>query len=103
MNDTATPLPPVEFSFSAEADADTAWIVRRFYLTEALSEPYQAVVEIAVDDPAASSDALLGSNCVVTIKRVDTERRVCGVISVVERLGRTTNQVHVKVTVVPAM
>jgi type VI secretion system secreted protein VgrG len=103
VNDTAKPLPPVEYSFTAEADSGTHWLVKRFHLTETVSEPYQAVLEIAVNDPTASAESLLGSSCVATMRRDDTERRLCGIISAVERRGRTTNHVIVRITVVPAL
>lgn len=95
-------LPKANYHFTVTDDADAHWMVRRFQLDEALSEPYLAVLDLVTEDLAADTEGLLGAAVELTIDRESVLRTVCGIVHQVEFLGATTDRLRIRVEVVPA-
>ena len=100
--EAATPILPIVYEFSAKDDA-TAWKVQRIDVNEALSRPYQAVLDLTTEDLTAPVDTLVGSSCLLSVKRGDNERRLCGIIFRVERMGQGGHELQIRIHVGPAL
>ena len=71
-------LSRVTYAFAAE-DHAASWVVDRMQLAEAISAPYEAIVDLVSlerDDPAR----LLGRSCTLTMRRDDAVRSVHGIV-----------------------
>lgn len=104
---TDVDLAPVDFTFllaeglGAPQPAD-AWSVRALYFEEAISLPYEVVVDLAGRDEADVS-GLLGCNAGVVFGRADgPERAVYGVVRRVDDHGYDRDRHRVRVYMVPA-
>jgi type VI secretion system secreted protein VgrG len=80
------------------------WRVRRFYLSEGLSECYETTLELLNPNAMANSDALLGQAISLHITRASAiERMVHGIVRRVDYIGITADNLMVRVHVVPAL
>lgn len=94
-------LPEVEYELSLGHAPDVAWGVASLRLTEALSEPYECVVEVVTEAPAPRPSALLGSPASVALRRDPLARRVSGVVVSVQDEGSTADRRVFELTIVP--
>ena len=97
------PLPRVRYVFSCEAAPELLWRVRRVALEEALSQPYELVVDLVVDDIELDAEALLASGCELSIERDNVVRTVCGVVMRIELHDRLDDALPLRLVVVPAL
>lgn len=95
----------VTYAFQTEADAAAGWKVARMRLAEAVSAPYEAIVELTSSE-GDEARRLLGRACTLSISRDDAQRTVHGIVQrVVHREpgmrgdAVTTARVHI----VPAL
>ena len=96
-------LPEVDFSFAVDGVSARA-AVARVHLTEALSTPYECVVELAWEaDEAPAGDSLMGRRATLTMARGGHRRRVHGVVVGVCRRAVTAGHRVDEVVVVPAL
>lgn len=93
----------VEYELDIEG-AESDWRVRSVAITEALSEPYEAVIRVrsrSVDVDVCTE--LLGRNASLIIDRRDAHRRrICGIIARVVEIGSRQHYTDVDLHVVPA-
>lgn len=95
-------LEVVRFRFRALNGPDPDWHVRRMRLSEALSQPYELVVDIMSDDVGVATDELLGADIELEIERGDLLHSVYGVIHRVDYVGISHDRVLARVWVAPA-
>jgi type VI secretion system secreted protein VgrG len=100
-------MPHVEYAFSCPDGPDAEWRVRRMYFVEALSEPYQLVLDLLTIDTDADTDMLVGRSCEFTMEREPLLRSVHGVVERVEYMGvfnrgGANERLGVRIHVVPA-
>jgi type VI secretion system secreted protein VgrG len=98
-----SPLPVVRFQFESDGAPEVAWRVLALNHSEGLSRCYAATVELATEDLGAEPEALLGKDCRVVFERESLRRRLCGIVSEVERRGSKAGNLLTRVTVVPAL
>jgi type VI secretion system secreted protein VgrG len=92
----------VEFH-DLDGDEHQDWRVRRFFLSEGLSQCYEATLDILNTRATANSDELLGQQFSLHITRAGAvERLVHGVVDRVEYIGVTAEKLMVRIHVVPA-
>ncbi len=94
-------LPEVAFGFTAPEGG--AWRVLQLRAVEALSEVYEAVVDLATDDLTASPESLLEQPCAVSLTRDGRTRKIAGVARRVEDLGTTDRARLARVHLAPAL
>ncbi len=82
---------------------DPAWRVRRVRYSEALSQPYELVLDIFTEDTGAATDELLGANVELEIERGDLLRQVFGIVHRVDYIGIHHDKLLVKIYVAPAL
>ncbi|MFK7991870.1 MAG: type VI secretion system Vgr family protein [Sandaracinaceae bacterium] len=98
-------MEPIRSEFECEAAG--AAQVTFFRVVESLSQPFEATIELELEDPDADVTVMLGENAGLTIERAPAVRRVRGVICEVweghghEGRGETQSQAA-RVRVVPA-
>lgn len=79
------------------------WAVRRFHLTEGLSQSFQATFDLSNPNAGVDSDELLGSGSTLRITRGPAiERSVHGIVHRVDYLGVTADNLLVRIYVAPA-
>jgi type VI secretion system secreted protein VgrG len=91
----------VTYEFASD-DQAASWVVERMQLTEAVSAPYEAIVDLVSlehDDPAR----LLGLRCTLTMRRDDAVRRVHGIVRQVAHAEPGSAHTTTQVTIVPAL
>lgn len=101
--DGAQVLPLVRYSFEVLGVAEAGWRVRRFELSEGISEPYECVLELAGEVWTNDVASLVGASCLVKVQRDAVTRRLCGLVTRVERLGTMIDHVLARVHVRPAL
>lgn len=100
----AEPIPTVDYTFDVQGGPNPAWKVRRFHLTEGLSQPYELVVDVLTEDTAVDPEALLGANARLDIDRRELVRQVAGVIHRVDYVGvNVDRKLALRLYVVPAL
>lgn len=100
----AEPIPTVEYTFDVQGGPNPEWKVRRFHLTEGLSQPYELVVDVLTEDTAVDPEALLGANARLDIDRTEVMRQVAGVIHRVDYVGiNVDRKLALRIHVVPAL
>jgi type VI secretion system secreted protein VgrG len=95
-------LEVVSFRFRALNGPDPDWHVRRVKLNEAISQPYELVVDIMTEELGTATDDLLGADVEFEIERGHLPHAVYGVIHRVDYIGITTDKLLVRVWVAPA-
>lgn len=96
-------LPEVEYGLSLGNAPDVAWQVASLRLTEALSEPYECVLEVVTEAPAPRPSALLGSPASLVLRRDPLARQVSGVVVSVQDEGSTADRRVFELTIVPSL
>jgi len=97
-------ISPVEYSFEVRGGPNPEWAVRRFYLSEALSEPYSLVVDVLTEDTTVDPNALLGADAQLDVDRDAVARSICGVITRVDYVGINVDEkLGLRLYVVPAL
>jgi type VI secretion system secreted protein VgrG len=97
------PLPRVHYELVCEAVPDLLWRVRHVALDEGLSEPYELVVDLLLDEAAPDPESLLATSCELLIDRDGLTRSVCGVVMRVELHDPLEDQQPLRLVVVPAL
>ncbi len=97
-------LPQIDHLFICDAGpAAGSWSVYRFYLEEAINRPYDATVDLVTDDLEAATDEFLGQSASVEWSREGGEPEMLhGIIVEVDFIGRTEDQLMVRVRLAPA-
>ncbi len=95
-------LPEVFYDLKVEGE-QTSWMVLRAHLREALSEPYELVLEVASADLDASAAALLSKPVTLTMKRGDLAERRHGVVYRAAKVGVTGSRAVARVVVGPRL
>ncbi len=93
----------VRYHFSALDGPDPSWHVRRFHLTEGLSQTYEITLDLLTEELETDSDELLGAQAEFTLERGELYRAVYGIIHRVDYVGITGGRLMVRVYVVPAL
>ncbi|MFO0604570.1 MAG: type VI secretion system tip protein TssI/VgrG [Polyangiales bacterium] len=96
----AAPLSEVTFRFEG---ASGQWRVVKFRAQEALSETWEAAVDLAGDDLHDDPDALLGRPATAVVQRATVTRYFRGVVRRVEHLGTANGRLLARAWVVPAL
>jgi type VI secretion system secreted protein VgrG len=100
----AEPIPTVDYAFDVQGGPNPAWQVRRFHLTEGLSETYTLIVDVLTEDTAVSPEELLGASARLDIDRTEVMRQVAGVIHRVDYVGiNVDRKLALRIHVVPAL
>jgi type VI secretion system secreted protein VgrG len=76
--------------------------VFRFRMTEAVSEPYTIIVDVATTDLDYEFEDLLGHDAQVNLVRGETERSVYGIVTAIDWLGISSDRMMLRLTVRPA-
>ncbi|MEM9455829.1 MAG: type VI secretion system tip protein TssI/VgrG [Myxococcota bacterium] len=99
------PIEPVSYQVSVEGGPDLDWHVRRFQLTEAISEPYEMSLDLMTEDTRSIDfvDELLGADLALEYGRNGSYRKISGVIERVDTVGVDDGRLTVRVKVVPAL
>ena len=97
-------LPQIDHTFICDSGpAPGTWSVYRFYLEEAISRTYDATVDLVSEELTASSDDFLGQSASVEWAREGGDPEVVhGIVVEVEFIGRTEDQLMVRVRLAPA-
>ncbi|MBN1960450.1 MAG: type VI secretion system tip protein VgrG [Deltaproteobacteria bacterium] len=96
-------LEPVCYNF-VMADGDSNWHIRRFNLTEEISELYHCVLELQYPVVDIDLEAMLGVSCLVTLSRGSiVTHRLCGVIKQIECVGTAEDHLVIQAEIVPAL
>lgn len=96
----AAPLSEVSFRFEG---ASGQWRVVKLRAQEALSETWEAAVDLAGDDLHDDPDALLGQPATAAVQRGTVTRYFRGVVRRVEHLGTANGRLLARAWVVPAL
>jgi len=100
----AEPIPTVDYTFDVQGGPNPEWKVRRFHLTEGLSQTYELVVDVLTEDTAVDPEALLGASARLDIDRHEVMRQVAGVIHRVDYVGvNVDRKLALRIHVVPAL
>lgn len=104
MESVSSPLPQIDYTFICDAGpASGTWNVYRFYLEEAISRPYDATVDLVSDSLDAVTNDFLGQSATVEWMREGGEPEMLhGIVVEVEFIGRTEDQVLVRLRLAPA-
>jgi type VI secretion system secreted protein VgrG len=98
------PIPTVDYAFDVQGGPNPEWKVRRFHLTEGLSQPYELVVDVLTEETSLDPEALLGASARLDIDRTDVIRQVAGVIHRVDYVGiNVDRKLALRIHVVPAL
>jgi type VI secretion system secreted protein VgrG len=100
-NLSASALTEVAFEF-AVAGVSAVFNVVSLHLTEAVSEPFNAVLEIATEEPDSLTESLLGKGARLKLDR-GLEHHLHGLVAAVEDRGTTADQRVYEVVVVPQL
>ncbi|MEZ4453358.1 MAG: type VI secretion system tip protein TssI/VgrG [Nannocystaceae bacterium] len=95
-------LAPVRYHLRIAGWKGAPWHVRRFEMTEGISEPYRLSVEAITDSPWVDLDELLGDPCVLEIDRQASPRTIHGLVLGAEDLGRHAARHLVRLEIGPA-
>lgn len=96
-------LEVARFHFRAINGPDPDWHVRRVKLSEAISQPYELVLDIMTEDVTAATDELLGADIEFEVERNHVVHTVYGVIHRVDYVGITSDKLLVRVYIAPAL
>jgi type VI secretion system secreted protein VgrG len=98
------PIASVDYAFEVQGGPNPEWKVRRFHLSEGLSQPYELVVDVLTEDTSVDPEALLGANARLDIDRTEVMRQVAGVIHRVDYVGvNVDRKLALRIHVVPAL
>ena len=98
------PIPTVDYAFEVRGGPNPEWQVRRFHLSEGLSQPYELVVDVLTEDTAVDPQELLGASARLDIDRTEIMRQVAGVIDRVDYVGvNVDRKLALRIHVVPAL
>ncbi|KIG17556.1 putative VGR-RELATED protein [Enhygromyxa salina] len=98
-------LSPVSYELSLSDHAEATWQVTRVSITEALNEPYRAVIDARTEAEHFDTDTLLGCDAALTLARGQGQgqgRAVCGLVSRIDFLGVGDPHLMLRFHVVPA-
>lgn len=98
------PIPTVDYTFDVQGGPNPEWQVRRFFLTEGLSQTYELIVDVLTEDAAVDPKELLGADARLDIDRREVMRQVAGVIHRVDYVGvNVDRKLALRIHVVPAL
>lgn len=93
----------VKFRFRCARHSEVEWQVRSLLLTEALNVPYEAKLEISVEqDQAPNLRSLLGSDATLEVEREPALRAIRGIVDEVELGSKSGSFVSAHLRIVPA-
>jgi type VI secretion system secreted protein VgrG len=97
-------LPQIDYAFICDGGPEAgSWSVYRFYLEEAIDRPYDVTVDLVSDALGAATNDFLGQSATVEWMRVGGEPElVHGIVVEVAFIGRTEDQVMVRLRLQPA-
>ncbi len=91
------------FLFVSKALADDAFDVVSFSGTEALSQPYQFIVDLSSEEPDIDLSAVLRSPATLTMQRGDEGTPVHGVLAAFEQLHQANRRTFYRAVLVPRL
>lgn len=98
------PIPTVDYAFEVQGGPNPEWQVRRFHLSEGLSQTYELVVDVLTEDTAVDPQELLGASARLDIDRHEVMRQVAGLIDRVDYVGvNVDRKLALRIHVVPAL
>jgi type VI secretion system secreted protein VgrG len=98
------PIPTVDYTFDVQGGPNPDWQVRRFHLTEGLSQTYALIVDVLTEDASVDPKELLGANARLDIDRTEVMRQVAGVIHRVDYVGvNVDRKLAMRLHVAPAL
>src|SRR5690606_3139491 len=92
----------VRYAFESDPLAGTVLVPQSIRVVESLNEPYRLEVRFATDDPDVDLTPMLGKDCVLTMRRGESERRVCGIVRHLDE-GLRSDHAAGSALVVPAL
>jgi type VI secretion system secreted protein VgrG len=96
-------LSPLTYELALSENQEVQWQVTRVWISEALNQPYHAVID-AETEAYPDTDGLLGCNVALSLTRSAGEARaLCGLVSRIDFLGHDHDRIMVRFHVVPAM
>jgi type VI secretion system secreted protein VgrG len=98
------PIEAVRHAVHVDGGPDPGWQVRRFRLSEAVSEPYELSLELVAHVSAedVDVDGLLGADIELELERGSITRSVQGLVHRVSTVAADADELVVRVDVVPA-
>lgn len=93
----------VEARFECERWHGTEWIVTGATVRERLNEPYELELDLALAEPNADANAMLGGSCALTLHRRDVILRACGIVTKIREAHDENHQSLARVIVEPAL
>lgn len=85
---SSTRLPQVTYSLhTADGPSTDECRVYQFRMSEAISEPYRVVIELATENLDLEFEALLGASCELEVRREEHVRAIMGIVTDIEWLG----------------
>ncbi|MCX4240627.1 type VI secretion system Vgr family protein [Paraliomyxa miuraensis] len=101
---TGEPISTVDYTFDVQGGPNPEWLVRRFHLTEGLSQPYALIVDVLTEEVGVNPEELLGASARLDIDRREVMRQVAGVIHRVDYVGvNVDRKLALRIHVVPAL
>jgi type VI secretion system secreted protein VgrG len=95
-------LKPITYELVLSQDVGAPWQVARIEVSEALDEPYRAIVDVQSD--IIDLDALLGCDALLTFTHgLGKTRAVCGLVSRIDFLGHVDHQILSRFHIGPAL
>ncbi len=100
----AEPIEDVQHAIHVSGGPDPGWQVRRFRLAEAISEPYELSLDLVAHTSAeeVEIDGLIGEDVEFELYRGPVSRSVCGLIHRASLLTSDSDEIVVRLLVVPA-
>ncbi len=97
------PITKVDYVFNVQGGTGGPWQVRRFRVSQGLSETYALVIDVLTDEHVEPTE-LLGLSACLDLDRRDVLRAIAGVIERVDYIGRNLDQkLVIRLHVVPAL
>lgn len=97
------PISRVDYVFQIQGGPGASWQVRRFRVSQGLSQTYALVVDVLTEDHVEPTE-LLGLDACLDLDRQDVLRSIAGVIERVDYIGRNLDRKLVlRLHIVPAL
>ncbi|MFV8756683.1 type VI secretion system Vgr family protein [Nannocystaceae bacterium ST9] len=93
-------LAPAQLEFYCDEGPAMEWSVGAVHVDEAIDRPFLAIVDLVSASPETTG--FLGADCELVILRAGERRRLLGLVSAVEGLGRIEHRFGIRLTIEPA-
>jgi type VI secretion system secreted protein VgrG len=90
-------------AYELDLGDEHTWRPLRVWVSEALNQPYRAVIDVVCDVQSADTEALLGASALLSLTRGDHDvRRIYGIVEEINYLGFVEHRLAIRVHLVPA-